>query len=239
MGRAFEYRKEKKMKRWGAMAKAFTKIGKEIAIAIKEGGGVPETNPRLRLAIQNAKKVNMPKANVDAAIKRGTSKDSENYDEVVYEGYAPHGIAVFIETLTDNPTRTVANVRSYFTKTNGKLGTSGSLDSLFTRKSFFKVKKEHVLDIEELELEMIDAGLEEYKEDDDDEYVFYAAFSDFGPMQKFFEDKKIEVEEAGAERIPNLIKQVDDDKVDDVIKLIDKLEDDDDVINVFHNMDMN
>ncbi len=238
MGRAFEYRKEKKMKRWGAMAKAFTKIGKEIAIAIKEGGGVPETNPRLRLAIQNAKKVNMPKANVDAAIKRGTSKDSENYDEVVYEGYAPHGIAVFIETLTDNPTRTVANVRSYFTKTNGKLGTSGSLDSLFTRKSFFKVKKEHVLDIEELELEMIDAGLEEFKLDED-EYIFYAAFTDFGSMQKFFEDKKIDVEEAGAERIPNLIKQIEDDKVDDVIKLIDKLEDDDDVINVFHNMDMN
>lgn len=238
MGRAFEYRKEKKMKRWGAMAKAFTKIGKEIAIAIKEGGGMPETNPRLRLAIQNAKKVNMPKANVDAAIKRGTSKDTANYEEVVYEGYAQHGIAVFVETLTDNPTRTVANVRSYFTKTDGKLGTSGSLASLFTRKSFFRVKKEHVLDMDELELEMIDAGLEEFKLDED-EYIFYAAFTDFGSMQKFFEDKKIEVEEAGAERIPNLIKQIDDDKVDDVIKLIDKLEDDDDVINVFHNMDMN
>ncbi len=238
MGRAFEYRKEKKMKRWGAMAKAFTKIGKEIAIAIKEGGGMPETNPRLRLAIQNAKKVNMPKANVDAAIKRGTSKDTANYEEMVYEGYAQHGIAVFVETLTDNPTRTVANVRSYFTKTDGKLGTSGSLASLFTRKSFFKVKKENVLDIDELELEMIDAGLEEYKLDDD-EYIFYAAFTDFGSMQKFFEDNKIEVEEAGAERIPNLIKQIDDDKVDDVIKLIDLLEENDDVINVFHNMDMN
>lgn len=238
MGRAFEYRKEKKMKRWGAMAKAFTKIGKEIAIAIKEGGGVPETNPRLRLAIQNAKKVNMPKVNVDAAIKRGTSKDSENYDEVVYEGYAMHGIAVFIEALTDNPTRTVANVRSYFTKTNGKLGTSGSLDSLFTRKSFFRVKKENIANIDDLELEMIDAGLDEYKTDDD-EYIFYAAFTDFGLMQKFFEERKIEVEEAGAERIPTLLKQLDDEKVDDVIKLIDKLDDDDDVINVFHNMDMN
>jgi YebC/PmpR family DNA-binding regulatory protein len=169
MGRAFEYRKASKLKRWASMAKNFTKVGREIAIAVKEGGGDPNYNARLRLAIQNAKTFNMPKANVDNAIKRATSKDAENYAEVVYEGYAPHGIAVIIETTTDNPTRTVANVRMYFNRAHGSLGTSGSVDYMFTRKGIFKIKK-NGLELEEIELDLIDHGLDEVKEEED-EYI--------------------------------------------------------------------
>ena len=237
MGRAFEYRKASKLKRWGNMARVFTKIGREIAIAIKEGGGDPHNNPRLRLAIQNSKKANMPKANVEAAIKRATSKDSENFAEVVYEGYGPNGIAFLVETTTDNPTRTVANIRMHFNRGGGSLGTSGSVDYMFTRKSVFRVKKDAMPNYEEMELEMIDYGLDEIKVEDE-ELVISCNFTDFGSMQKFFEEKNIEVEEAILERIPNVTKKLSDEEAEAVIKLVERFEDDDDVSNVFHTMDM-
>ncbi|MEO0040583.1 MAG: hypothetical protein RL329_31 [Bacteroidota bacterium] len=236
MGRAFEYRKASKLKRWASMAKNFTKVGREIAIAIKEGGGDPNYNARLRMAIQNAKTFNMPKANVDNAIKRATSKDAENYAEVVYEGYAPHGIAVLIETTTDNPTRTVANIRMYFNRAHGSLGTSGSVDYMFTRRGIFKIKKDG-LELEEMELDLIDHGLDEVKEDED-EYILYTPFTDFGAMQKALEERKIEVISAELQRIPSVLKQLTDEQAEDVIKFMDKLEDDEDVANVFHTMDM-
>ncbi len=236
MGRAFEYRKDRKMKRWGAMATAFTRIGKEIAIAVKEGGGDPAYNPRLRMAIQSAKTVNMPKANVDNAIKRATSKDAESFAEVVYEGYAPHGIAVMVETATNNPTRTVANIRMHFNKKGGAMGTSGSVDYMFSRKSVFRIKSEGV-DLDNLEMELIDFGLEELKVEED-EIVLYAAFTDFGSMQKGIESMGIEVLSALSERIPTMTKKLNDDQVDEVIKLIDRLEEDDDVQFIYHNMDM-
>jgi len=236
MGRAFEYRKERKMKRWGAMAKAFTKIGKEIAISVKEAGPDPANNARLRAAIQSAKMANMPKVNVENAIKKASSKDAENFHEVVYEGYGPHGVAVLVETATDNPTRTVANIRMHFNKCNGSLGTSGSVDYMFLRKAVFRIKNDGV-DIESLELDMIDFGLEEIKVEDD-EVVLYAAFTDFGSMQKGLESKGLEVLTAQSERIPSMTKSLNDEQTEDVIKLIDRLEDDDDVQSVFHTMDM-
>ncbi|MEL6969752.1 MAG: YebC/PmpR family DNA-binding transcriptional regulator [Bacteroidota bacterium] len=237
MGRAFEYRKARKMKRWASMAKAFTKIGREIAIAVKEGGGDPEYNPRLRLAINNAKAANMPKANVDSAIKRAMSKDAANYDEVVYEGYGPKGVAVMIETATDNTNRTVASMRLIFSKGGGNLGNSGEVDYMFTRKGQFKVSAEG-RDMEELELELIDHGLEDLQQEED-ELVITTAFEDFGTMQKALEDMEIEVANAELVRIPSHTKKLDDDGEEAMIKLIDKLEEDDDVVNVFHNMDMN
>ena len=237
MGRAFEYRKASKLKRWGNMARVFTKIGREIAIAIKEGGGDPHNNPRLRLAIQNSKKANMPKTNVEAAIKRATSKDSENFAEVVYEGYGPNGIAFLVETTTDNPTRTVANIRMHFNRGGGSLGTSGSVDYMFTRRGAFRVKKDAMPNYEDMELEMIDYGLDEIKVEDG-ELVISCNFTDFGSMQKFFEEKNIEVEEALLERIPNVTKKLSDEEAEAVIKLVERFEDDDDVSNVFHTMDM-
>lgn len=236
MGRAFEYRKATKMKRWAGMAKNFTKVGREIAIAIKEGGPDPNYNSRLRLAMQNAKSFNMPKVNVENAIKRATSKDSENYAEVVYEGYGAHGIAFLVETTTDNPTRTVANVRMYFDRCKGALGTSGSVDYMFVRKGVFKIKKEGV-DKEDMELDLIDHGLEELKEEDD-ELALYTSFTDFGMMQKALEERKIEVSSAELIRIPTLTKKLNDEQAEQVIKLIDRMEEDDDVANVFHTMDM-
>ena len=236
MGRAFEYRKATKMKRWAGMAKNFTKVGREIAIAIKEGGADPNYNSRLRLAIQNAKGFNMPKVNVENAIKRATAKDSENYNEVVYEGYGPYGIAFLVETTTDNPTRTVANVRMYFNRSAGSLGTSGSVDYMFERKGVFKIKKEDV-DIDDLELDLIDFGLEEVKEEED-ELALYTAFTEFGSMQKALEEKKIEVVSAELLRIPTAVKKLTDEQAEQVIKLIDKLEEDEDVANVFTTMDM-
>jgi YebC/PmpR family DNA-binding regulatory protein len=236
MGRAFEYRKASKLKRWASMAKNFTKVGREIAIAIKEGGADPNYNSRLRLAIQNAKSFNMPKVNVDNAIKRAISKDADNYAEVVYEGYAPHGIAVLIETTTNNPTRTVANIRMYFNRAHGSLGTSGSVDYMFVRKGIFKIKKEGV-ELEEMELDLIDYGLDEVKEDGD-EYLLYTHFTDFGTMQKALEERKIEVINAELQRIPTILNELTDEQVEDVIKFLDKLEDDEDVANVFHTMDM-
>lgn len=236
MGRAFEYRKERKMKRWANMAKTFTKIGREIAIAVREGGGDPNYNSRLRLAMQNAKTANMPKANVENAIKKALSKDAESYDEIVYEGYAPHGVAVMVETATNNTNRTVANVRHVFSKYGGSLGTSGSVEFMFSRKGVFKVKTEG-LDPEELELELIDFGLEELKREDDT-LVLYADFTDFGSLQKALEERNIEVESSELVRIPTHTKELSDEEVEDVIKLIEKMEEDEDVINIFHNMDM-
>ncbi len=236
MGRAFEYRKERKMKRWANMAKTFTKIGREIAIAVKEGGGDPNYNPRLRLAIQNAKVANMPKANVENAIKKALSKDAENYDEVVYEGYAPHGVAVLVETTTNNTNRTVANIRHIFSKYGGALGTSGSVDYMFSRKAIFKIKPSN-FNLEELELELIDFGLEEVKQEEDT-IALYADFTNYGTLQKALEDRNIEVESSELVRLPSHTKELTDEQVEDVIKLIEKMEEDEDVVNVFYNMDV-
>ncbi len=237
MGRAFEYRKATKMKRWAGMAKAFTRVGRQIALAVKSGGPDPNYNPRLRLAVQNAKAVNMPKANVDNAIKKATSKDSENYEEIIYEGYAPHGIAILVETATDNSTRTVANVRHVFSKYGGSLGTSGSVSYMFSHKAVFAVAKSAISDRDEFELEMIDAGLEDIREEDD-LFLLTADFTDFGTFNKALEDKGIEIQESKFERVPSMLKRLSDEEVEDVIKLIEKMEEDDDVQNVFHTMDM-
>ncbi len=236
MGRAFEYRKARKMKRWAGMAKTFTKIGREISMAVKASGPDPDNNPRLRAAIQNAKTANMPKANVENAIKKASEKDSENYDEMVYEGYAPNGIAVIVETATDNPTRTVANVRHVFSKYGGSLGTQGSVDYMFERKGVFTVKKGEN-DIEELELELIDYGLEEIKEEDGD-LILKCDFIDYGNLSKGIDELKLEVKESGTERIPMHSKSLNDAETEEVITLLDKMEEDDDVLNVFHTMDM-
>lgn len=236
MGRAFEFRKERKFKRWAGMAKTFTRIGREIALAVKAGGPNAEYNSRLRMAIQNAKAANMPKANVENAIKKASGKEAENFQEVLYEGKGPHGIAILVETATDNPTRTVANVRMYFDRSGGALGTSGSVAFLFDRKGVFKAKAEGH-DWDELELELIDAGLEELKREED-EVVLYTGFNDFGAMQKSLEDRNIEVTSAALEWIPSTTKKLGDAEVEQVIKLIDRLEEDDDVLNVFHTMDM-
>ncbi|MCB0530594.1 MAG: YebC/PmpR family DNA-binding transcriptional regulator [Lewinellaceae bacterium] len=236
MGRAFEFRKERKFKRWAGMAKTFTRIGREIAIAVKSGGSNPDYNPRLRMAIQNARAANMPKTNVENAIKKAEGKDAENFQEVIYEGYGPFGIAVLVETATDNPTRTVANVRMYFDRAGGSLGVSGSVSYLFSHKAVFKVKSEGQ-DWEMLELDLIDHGLEEIKFEDE-EAVLYADFNDFGTMQKALEERQIEPSSAQAEWIPTLAKKLKDEEVEQMIKLIDRLEEDDDVLNVFHTMDM-
>lgn len=236
MGRAFEFRKERKFKRWAGMAKTFTRIGREIAIAVKSGGSNPDYNPRLRVAMQNAKAANMPKSNVENAIKKAEGKDADNFQEVVYEGYGPHGVAVLVETATDNPTRTVANVRMYFDRAGGSMGVSGSVSYLFNHKAVFKIKQEEQ-DWESLELDLIDHGLEEIKFEDE-EAVLYTDFSDFGTMQKALEERGIEPASAQLEWIPNMTKKLNDEEVEQVIKLIDRLEDDDDVLNVFHTMDM-
>jgi YebC/PmpR family DNA-binding regulatory protein len=237
MGRAFEFRKERKFKRWANMAKTFTRIGREIAIAVRDGGPDPEYNSRLRLAIQNAKAANMPKANVESAIKKAMGRDAENFEEMVYEGYGPHGVAVLVETATDNPQRTVANVRHIFSKMKGSLGVSGSVDYMFERKAHFKVTVPEGTDLEELEFELIDHGLEEIKQEDEDT-IFVAGFEDFGKLQAALEEQKIEVKESELIRIPTHTKQLAEEEVEDIIKMIDKFEEDDDVTNVFHNMDM-
>jgi len=218
------------------MAKTFTRIGREIAIAVKSGGPSPEYNSRLRVAINNAKAANMPKSNVESAIKKASGKEAENFQEVLYEGKGAHGIAILVETATDNPTRTVANVRMYFDRCGGALGTSGSVGFLFDRKGVFKAKAEGH-DWESLELELIDAGLEEIKHEED-EVVLYTDFTDFGTMQKALEDRNIETTSTALEYIPNNTKKLEDAEVEQVVKLIDRLEEDDDVLNVFHSMDM-
>lgn len=216
------------------MSKTFTRIGKEITLAAKEGGPSPENNLRLRMAIQNAKAANMPKDNVERAIKKATDKDMADFKEVVYEGYAPHGIAILIETATDNTTRTVANVRSYFNKCDGSLGTSGSVEFMFDHKCFFKINPDG-LDLEELELELIDFGAEEI-EGDDEEVMVMGPFKEFGNIQKGLDEKNIEVIESGTERVPMDTKTLGDDHKADVEKLLEKIEEDDDVQNVYHNM---
>ena len=234
MGRAFEFRKARKMKRWSAMAKTFTRIGKDIVMAVKEGGPDPENNSRLRAVIQNAKAVNMPKDNVERAIKRASDKSQGDYKEVLFEGYAPHGIAVLVETATDNNTRTVANVRSYFNKCNGNLGTSGSVVFMFDHTCNFRINAEG-LDPEEIELEFIDFGAEEVFVDDDG-ILIYAPFESFGAIQSELEKRGIEILSSGFERIPQTTKQLSAEQVIEVEKLLEKLEEDDDVQNVYHSM---
>ena len=235
MGRAFEYRKARKMKRWGNMSRVFTKIGKEIMMAAKAGGADPETNPRLRVLIQTAKKENMPKDNVERAIKKATSKDFTDYKEMNYEGYGPHGIAIFVETATDNTTRTVGNVRSYFNKCGGSLGTTGSLEFLFDHKCVFHIVKKEEVSLEDLELELIDYGADEVEEDED-EVIIYGEFSQNAAIQKYLEDKGFEITASEFVRIPNDVKEVTPEQRETLEKLIEKLEDDEDVQNVFHNM---
>ena len=235
MGRAFEYRKARKLKRWGNMARTFTKLGKEISIAVKASGPDPDANPRLRVLMQNAKAANMPKENVERAIKKATSKDEGDYKEIVYEGYGPFGIAIVVETATDNPTRTVANVRSYFNKFGGSLGTSGSLSFLFDHKSVFKIKAKEGVSLEDLELELNDYGVDEL-EADGEEIVLYGEFESFSNIQKYLEENGFEIESAEFERIPNDTKEVTEEQRASIEKLLEKFEDDEDVQNVFHNM---
>ena len=231
------------MKRWDRMSKDFTRIGKEIVIAVKEGGPNADTNARLRTAIQNAKGVNMPKDRVDAAIKRATGKDEKDYQEVVYEGYGPHGVAIVVETATDNPTRTVSNVRLYFNRNNGALGTAGSSDYTFTRKGVFKLAAEG-LDRDELELELIDSGAEDvYETTEEDEHgaehqymVVETAFADFGQMQKALDAKGVNILSSTLQRVPNTTVSLNDEQAEEVEKLIDKLEEDEDVQAVYHTM---
>ena len=237
MGRAFEFRKGRKMKRWAAMAKTFTRIGKDIVMAVKEGGPNPDTNSRLRAVIQNAKAANMPKDNVERAIKNASNKDTANYKEILFEGYAPHGIAILIETASDNNNRTVPNIRSYFNKCNGTMGTQGSVEFMFDHTCNFRIPKEG-LDAEELELEFIDFGAEEVFEDEDG-ILIYAPFNSFGTIQKELENRGIDILSSGFERIPQITKKLNADQIADVEKLIEKIEEDDDVMNVYHTMEEN
>ena len=235
MGRAFEYRKARKLKRWGNMSRTFTRIGKEITIAAKAGGPDPSTNPRLRALMQNAKAANMPKDTVERAIKKATDKDASDYKEITYEGYGPHGIAIFVEAATDNNTRTVANVRSYFTRYGGNRGTQGSLTFLFDHKSVFKIKAKEGVELEDLELELIDYGVDEI-EADEEELVLYGAFEEFANIQKYLESNDFEIVSAEFERIPHELKEVTAEQRVALDKLLEKLEEDEDVQNVFHNM---
>jgi len=235
MGRAFEYRKAKKFKRWGNMARVFTKLGKEITMATKASGPDPDANPRLRVLMQQAKKENMPKENVERAIKKATSKDYTDYKEMNYEGYGPFGIAIFVETATDNTTRTVANVRSYFNKHGGSLGTSGSLEFLFDHKVVFHISKKDGVSLEDLELELIDYGVDEVEEDEG-EIILSGEFSQNSVIQKYLEENGYEINSAEFIRIPNDQKEVTAEQRVQLDKLLEKLEEDEDVQNVFHNM---
>ena len=237
MGRAFEYRKATKLKRWGHMARTFTKLGKEITIAAREGGADPDGNPRLRMLIQQCKRENMPKENIDRAIKKATDKSAEGYKEINYEGYGPHGIAIFIETATDNHMRTVANIRSYFTKHGGNLGTQGCLQFLFDRKACFTITRKDDVDLDELELELIDFGVEELGVDEEENtIVIYSDFDQYSGMQKYLEDHGFDIQSCEFVRIPNDTKTLTDEQRESVQKLIDKIEEDEDVQNVFTNM---
>jgi len=235
MGRAFEYRKARKLKRWGNMSRTFTRIGKEITIAAKAGGPDPDTNPRLRALMQNAKAANMPKDTVERAIKKATDKEAGDYKEIVYEGYGPHGIAIVVEAATDNNTRTVANVRSYFNKHGGNLGTQGSLSFLFDHKSIFKITPKEGLSLEDLEFELIDYGVDEV-EADEDAIVLYGGFEDYSTIQNYLEQNGYEIISSEFVRIPNDLKEVTDEQRAQIEKLLDKFEEDEDVQNVFHNM---
>ena len=233
MGRAFEFRKARKMKRWSAMAKTFTRIGKDIVMAVKDGGPAPESNSKLRAVIQNAKAANMPKENIERAIKKASDKTSENYKEILFEGYGPFGIAIIVETATDNNNRTVANVRSYFNKYEGSLGTAGSVEFMFDRLCHFKIRTD--LDVEELELDLIDFGIDEVIIDEN-EILIYSSFENYGIIQKELEFRKINIISSEFERIPKQFKTLSEEKKDKVNVLIEKIEEDDDIQNVFHNM---
>lgn len=235
MGRAFEYRRAAKEKRWDKMSRTFPKLAKAITVAAREGVPDPEMNSKLRTAIQNAKAQNMPKDNIEAAIKRASGKDAENYVEVNYEGKGPHGALVFVECATDNPTRTVANVKMYFNRSGGQLVPTGSLEFMFSRKAVFEFPKTEGMNIENLELELIDAGMEDIEEVDDTIYV-YADYTDFGSMSHALESLKIEVTKANLQRIPNTPVEYTEEQLADIEKLIDKLEDDDDIQSVFTNI---
>ena len=233
----FEKRKHKMFARFDRMAKQFTKLGKEIAIAVKMGGENPDHNPRLRVAMQNAKSVNMPKDRVESAIKRALNKAEGNYEEVRYEGYAPHGVGVIVETATDNTTRTVANVRMHFNKGGGTMGKTGSLDFNFTRKGVFKISQETLSgkDFDEFEFELIDFGLEDFAIDDEDIYI-YTSFTDFGTMQKQLEDMGVATSNAELQYIPNSYVDLTEEQAQEVLDLVERLEGDDDVQNVYHNL---
>ena len=236
MGRAFECRKARNMKRWSKMAKTFTRIGKDIVIAVKDGGASPETNSRLRQIMQNAKAANMPKDNVLRAIKKASSKDTANYEEISLEGYAVNGIAVFVDCATNNNNRTVADVRSYFSKCDGALGTNGSLEFIFNRKGVFTIEKEKITSsLEDLEMDLIDGGLEEL-EIDEEAITVYCDFTDFSNMQNKIEDLGIEIQNSELQRIPITTKNISASEAEKVIKLLDLLEENDDVQQVFHNM---
>ena len=236
MGRAFEFRKARKMKRWSAMAKTFTRIGKDIVMAVKEGGPDADNNSRLRAVIQNAKAANMPKENIERAIKKASDKDTENFKEILFEGYAPNGVAILVETATDNNNRTVANIRSLFNKANGNLGTSGSVEFMFDRTCNFRIDPTD-LDAEEIELEFIDFGVEEVFIDEDG-MLLYAPFESFGVLQKELEHRSFKILSSSFERIPQVTKQLGKDAQQEVIKLIEKIEEDDDVQQVYHGLDI-
>jgi YebC/PmpR family DNA-binding regulatory protein len=233
MGRIFEKRKHKMFARFDRMAKAFTRIGKDIAIAVKQAGPLPENNPKLRMAIQNAKGCNMPKDRVDAAIKRASSKEEKDFQEVVYEGYAPHGVPIVVECATDNPTRTVANVRLIFSKNGGTMGNSGSVTFMFERKGLFKFDPAQI-NLDELELDLIDAGAEEIETGE--EVIIYTKFTEFGHLQKFLESKNLEPKSSELQYIPATTKELTEEQQDEVLKLVEALEGDDDVQSVHHNL---
>jgi YebC/PmpR family DNA-binding regulatory protein len=235
MGRAFEYRRAAKEKRWDKMSKIFPKLGKAITVAAKEGGADPEMNARLRTAIQNAKAQNMPKDNIEAAIKRAAGKDADAYVEVIYEGKGPHGVLVFVECTTDNTTRTVANIKSYFNKLGGGLIPPGSLDFMFSRNAVFEVERANVEDLEALELELIDAGLEEIEETEDKLFL-YGDFTNFGALSRKLEELNIEVTKANLQRRPVSPVEFSEEQMEDIEKLLDKIEDDDDVQAVYTNI---
>lgn len=234
MGRVFEKRKHTMFARFDRMAKAFTRIGKEIAIAVKQNGPNPDSNPRLRTAMQNAKGVNMPKDRVEAAIKRASSRDEKDYEEVIYEGKGPYSIGIVVETATNNPTRTVANVRMHFTRGGGEMGKTGSLDYNFDRKGVFKIAKGN-LNVDELELELIDHGLDDLAVDENEIYI-YTPFTGFGSMAKVLEEKGINVISAEKQRVPKTLVELTEAQQEEVIKLVEALEQDDDVQHVYHNM---
>ncbi len=235
MGRAFEYRKAAKMKRWGNMSKLFPKLGKLITIAAKEGGIDPDMNPKLRSAILNAKSQNMPKDNIEAAIKRASGKDAQDISELTYEGKGPHGVLLFIECASDNSTRTVANIKSYFNKCGGQLLVNGSLEFMFDRKAVFEFEMNQDINLEELELTLIDSGLEDLEVFDDIGYV-YADFKDFGSLSLAFEELGIEIKKATLQRIPNNPQDFSEEQLEEIEKLIERIEEDEDVQNVFNNM---
>ncbi len=233
MGRAFEYRKARKLKRWGTMAKTFTKIGREITVAVKSGGPDPESNPRLRMLIQNAKAANMPKDNVSRAIKKATEKNQDDWKDVVFEGYGPYGIAVLVECATNNNTRTVGAVRSYFNKFGGSLGTTGSVDYIFEHKCHFKVVSKEGLDLEELEFEMIDVGASEIFEEENN-IIIYGEFESYGSIQSYLEENGFEIVSSEFERIPTTTKKLNEEETVVFEKMLAKFDEDEDVMNVYH-----